>query len=391
MNIEQEQEFFSQIEKVFHAHEDVYDPNAWEEFEIYRNSKKSKLPIYTWIAAAVILMIVSFGLYQFIQKENFQNPPVLVQKTRKYNNFDKEENHSKFNNAEQLQTNELIVKSNKRLLTNKLVPKINNYNSNFQSNNLNTQVIVGVNSDKNQEIINKDEIINLKEEKKILNNKLKSLPIYAGAYDSLLNINTQTLEKHVNKLTYSVVVSPSFSNEKINFGAGLEISYAINKKFSINSGLIYSSFNAVSDGKSFKNTSISPSKSADLAITGIELPLAIQYQTKSGFYASAGVSGVGLVNDKLEYNYLEEKMVSVTEFSVSGNIEVFKLISEQKIEKSIAPLNNYMGFFNFSAGKKQAIGKMNINIGPFVKIPFSSVSVEKIKLTQGGLKLSVDF
>ena len=50
-----------------------------------------------------------------------------------------------------------------------------------------------------------------------------------------------------------------------------------------------------------------------------------------------------------------------------------------------------MGFFNFSAGKKQAFGNVNLNIGPFVKVPFSSVSIERIKLLQGGIKVSVDF
>ena len=393
MNNEQEQGFFKQIAKVLHAHEDAYEPGAWEEFDAIRKGKKRVIPFYIWFAAAVILLVASFGLYQINQINNLQPRPVLAKKVQKQTNPKVEIisgsvtsaqlkavevrtiPHQKWRGAPVQNPSTILVKDS-----------VKNVATNFSEVATVKSTIPQI---ENSRFIEST----LPNINKIVQKGVKSNPVHAGAYDSLLNYNplTKPIEKNAGKITYSVVVAPSFSNEKVNFGAGMELSYAINPKLSINSGLIYSSFNAKSDGKSLTNNSISPSQSASLALTGIELPLGIQYQTSKGFYAMAGVSAVGLINENLEYTFLEERMVTVTEVSLGGTAEVFKVVSEEKTQKSVAPLNNYMGFFNFSAGKKQVIGNMNVNIGPFVKIPFSSVSVERIKLLQGGLRLSVDF
>lgn len=396
MNKEQEQGFFNQIEKVLHAHEDPYESGAWEDFDSKRKGKKHVAPVYTWIAAAVVLLIASFGLYQIDQINNLKRKPVLLTKAQN-NASSKVEmitGNSTNSNLAQLKTNDFDTTPHQNL---KGIPVANPSTLLVKDSVIDTiihssEVAVIKNAIPKVEHAAVIELA-LPTFNKIEQRGLKSNPINAGAYDSLINHNSLSirLEKNTSKLTYSLVVSPSLSNEKVNFGAGMELSYTIYPKLSINSGLMYSSFNAKSDGKSFTTNSVSPSQSADLTLTGIELPLGIQYQTSKGFYAIASVSAVGLINKDLKYTFLEERMVAVKEFTAGGTTEVFKVVSEEKIEKSMAPLNNYMGFFNFSAGKKQAFGKMNINIGPFVKIPFSSVSVERIKLLQGGLRLSVDF
>ena len=61
---------------------------------------------------------------------------------------------------------------------------------------------------------------------------------------------------------------------------------------------MYTALNAQSDGQSLATTSSLNGQSANLSLTGIELPFCIQYQTKSGYYAAAGVSALGLINDK---------------------------------------------------------------------------------------------
>ncbi len=393
MNNEQEQGFFKQIEKVLHAHEDAYEPGAWEEFDAFRKGKKRVIPFYIWFAAAVILLIASFGLYQINQINNLQPIPVLAKKVQKQAN-PKVEITSGNTTSAQLKAIEVKTIPHQKLRgapvqnpsTILVKDSVKNVATNFSEVATVKSTIPQI---ENSRFIEST----LPNINKIAQKGLKSKLVNAGAYDSLVNQNSflKPIEKNASKMTYSVVVSPSFSNEKVNFGAGMELSYAINPKFSINSGLMYSSFNAKSDGKSFANNSVSPSQSANLALTGIELPLGIKYQASNGFYAIASVSAVGLISDNLEYKFLEEKMVTVTEFSVGGTAEVFKVVSEERTLKSVAPLNNYMGFFNFYTGKKQAFGKTNVNIGPFVKIPFSSVSVERIKLLQGGLRLSVDF
>ncbi len=386
MNKEQEQGLFNQIEEVLHTHEETYELGAWEEFDTNRKKNKRKWPLYIWTAAAVVLLIAGFGLLEMTKKDEQQNNQALVKNLKEPLNIKADTGmHSKKNlpmaieqstgvvaRMEEKTYNPVnpIVTQTEQLVT---VQKNNPQSENTTTTPLSTSTVIAM-------------------DKAIVQKQDKFAPVTAGAYDSLVNRNhaLASVDKSAKKLTYSLVVAPSVSNQRMNFGAGMELSYALGKGISINSGLLYTALNAKSNGKSLMATN-SMSRGASLAVSGIELPLGIQYQTDKGFYATAGVSAVGLLNDKLEYSYLQESTVTKTEFNAGVATEVYKVVSERKTEESIEPLNNYMGFFNFSAGKKQAFGKVNLNIGPFVKVPFSSVSSEKIKLVQGGVKISVDF
>ena len=381
MNKEQEQGFFNQIEDVLHTYEETYELGAWEEFDANRKKNKRKWPLFMWTAAAVVLLIAGFGLLELTKKDELLNNQTVVKNNNVQPKLTEDANT-------QLKTNPSVaVEQQSKVITAQHEQRT--FNS---ANSIVTQteqvIALQKNTPQSENVVVTPKVM----EDVIARKQDKFAPVTAGAYDSLLNRNpvVASADKSAKKLTYSLVVSPSVSNQKINFGAGMELSYALGKGVSINSGLLYTALNAKSNGKSSLATN-STSRGASLAVSGIELPLGIQYQTNSGFYAAAGVSAVGLLNDKLEYSYLQDRTVTFSEVSAGIATEVYKVVTERKTEESIEPLNNYMGFFNFSAGKKQAFGKVNLNIGPFVKIPFSSVSTERIKLVQGGVKISVDF
>lgn len=388
MNKEQEQEFFNQIEEVLHTHEDTYEPGAWEEFDANRKRKKRSTPIYAWVAAAAVLLVAGFFLFD-------QNAVNQIQKIPSVVKIENQEVYPQVDKSSVPKKDEAIVSSNAITSLKKSIMSLVSGDTAVIPTSfspvkaIETTVAQTTNSTNNT----KPSVA----EKAVIPNAVKPIREYAGAYDSLINRNTANaaIEKNASKFTYSLAISPSVSNQKLNFGAGMELSYAITNRLSINSGLIYTALNAKSDGKSISTATASASAvqspNASLSLTGIELPLGIQYQTNSGYYASAGISAVGLINDKLEYSYLQDNTVEFTEVRAGVATQVLKVVSERRIEESAAPLANYMGFFNFSAGKKQALGKTNLNIGPFVKIPFSSVSSERIKLLQGGVKLSIDF
>ncbi|MGF1923034.1 MAG: outer membrane beta-barrel protein [Bacteroidia bacterium] len=389
MNKEQEKGLFNQIEEVLQAHEDTYEPGAWEDFDASRKKSKRKWPIYVWIAAASILLVASIGLYEMGRKDQLMGSPVLVKGPTDQLSPELDKtieipiSQSPIQAAAQTVQRakpQVVVSSNKDLPTESVVavPVFSEQVASIATSTPPAEAL---------------QTAPLYTEIERVTAKIKSAPVLAGAYDSLVNQSRATvpIEKSANKLTYSLVVSPSLGNQKVNFGAGMELSYPLTNNLSINSGLMYSAFNAKSESKSQARNSVSQAESANLAMAGIELPLGIQYQHKDGFYAAAGISAVGFINDKLEYNYLEDKTIMQSAVVGGNTHEFFTVVSEKKTAKSIEPLTNYMGFFNFSAGKKQAFGKVNLNIGPFVKLPFSSVSSERIKLVQGGLKLSVDF
>lgn len=380
--IEQEEEFFSHVEEVLHAHEDAYEVGAWEEFVATKKKDQQKRPLFTWIAAAAVLLLLSFGLFEITKEELLQKKAVIVN-----NNPKQHSNPTAVADDPSLPIKEQTV-----------IAQVRNTHAPLNKESIVSLIATAgdlpmANTDPNKPAdyrpIVKDTVIKTP----LFNNERKYAPVVAGAYDSLMNQNrvAKLDEKDAKKLTYSLVVSPSISNQKVNFGAGMELSYKLGQHLSVSSGLMYTAIDAKSDGNSLVAASNAMPQDANLALRGIEIPLGIQYQTKNGFYASAGVSALGLIKDKLEYNYLAEGMAAEVQYSAGITNEVLKVVNEKQTQKSIEPLNNYMGFFNFSAGKKQAIGNVNFNIGPFVKVPFSSVSSEKIKLLQGGLKVSIDF
>lgn len=386
MNKEQEQEFFNQIEEVLQAHEGTYESGAWEEFDAHRKKVKRKVPIYAWAAAAIVLLIASFILFDANNTSQIQKNPAVVKNEQPDVNVPSDI-LAKPNVIETVLDPKVATLIKKPMVSLKVVDTISSSPINNVSSVLtveNGNPLVKNNGVTNQPLVS---------EKAIVRNTVKPMRENAGAYDSLMNRNNaiSVFEKQASRFTYSLAVSPSLGNKKINFGAGMELSYAISNRLSISSGLIYAALNAQSDGKSLATaSSLNGNQSANLSLTGLELPLGIQYQTKSGYYAAAGVSALGLINDKLEYNYLQETVFSMPQSSPGGAAEL-KVVSERKVEEVVAPLNNYMGFFNFSVGKKQSFGKTNLNIGPFVKIPFNNVSSERIRLLQGGIKLGIDF
>jgi cytoskeletal protein RodZ len=350
MNKEQEQEFFNQIEEVLHAHEDTYEAGAWEEFDANRKKKKRSTPIYAWVAAAAVLVVAGFFLFDQNAVNQIQKTPTIVKNESVDAQPDLDTPPI---------TKDVVTEASQKIISSIKTPIVNlikndtivtpvNFSSNGVIETLNSQT-------KNASNTVQSSVI----EKATIPNAVKPIREYAGAYDSLTNRNnaSSALEKNASRFTYSLAIAPSVSNQKLNFGAGMELSYAISNRFSISSGLIYTALNAKSDGKSISTATASASAvqrpNASLSLTGIELPLGIQYQTNSGYYAAAGVSAVGLINDKLEYSYLQDNTVEFTQFNAGVATQVLKVVSERKTEESVAPLNNYMGFFNFSAGKKQ--------------------------------------
>jgi hypothetical protein len=65
--------------------------------------------------------------------------------------------------------------------------------------------------------------------------------------------------------------------------------------------------------------------------------------------------------------------------------------TEPQSEANIDP-DKYIGFYNFSLGYKQKISKKNnIAIEPFLRLPMKTFSKENLNLTNGGLRLKIDF
>lgn len=408
--MKKEEEFFDKVEEVLQTYTETYEEGAWEDFETHRKKRKRIWLFKPWtaVAAAVILLVV-YGLFELtntvpltetlaVKKSDQRIPKQTIEKTA----IDT-----------LIGVNEVtIVKQFKEHVNPSKIARVNRNESVkveddiYLDHKLNNAAIdKTANENQSQKIPNTVEVIDEKKERvaavtaeAMKNGIEKKTPVVtankfsAGAYDSLVNRNIAVTAAKSNdrSFTYAVVVSPSLSNQKVNFGAGMEVSYKLGGRFSINSGVIYNELNAKSGGKSLSSAS-QFAQNADLAVSGIEIPLGLQYQINNGFYAAIGVSGMGLLSNRLEYSYQEDRVASMPVINSNGTEHIIRLFSEQKTAQAKEDLNNYIGFFTISAGKKQAFGNSNLNIGPFFKIPFNSISTEKIKLLQGGFKFSLDF
>ncbi|MFD2147548.1 hypothetical protein [Mucilaginibacter antarcticus] len=219
-----------------------------------------------------------------------------------------------------------------------------------------------------------------------------------SVYDNLVKSRANNAVAAVEKsdkdrtLSYSVVVQPGIGNQKINMGTGVQVAYKLNDKFSITSGVSYSSLSATGPGTA-ASTRLGNVQNVNLAVSGVEIPLGVQYKTGKGYYVSAGVMGMSVTSNSMQYSYISQGTVATTMIDKQGSAySNLSVAAEQKTEDVKEKFANYLGFYIISAGKKQPIGKKNnIIFGPFLRVPFGAVSSEKIRLLQGGVTVGFGF
>ncbi|WP_316836156.1 hypothetical protein [Pedobacter nutrimenti] len=200
---------------------------------------------------------------------------------------------------------------------------------------------------------------------------------------------------------FGVEVSPTLLQSRLNMGAGVTTEYKLSKSFSLSSGVAYV---AMAAGKNlmpdFSQASTMSNKkltSVNSDIRAIDIPISLTFNVNKQLYTSVGVSYFGVISEKRNNKYLTELEVSSTLQDVAtGDIKSFQSVLREKNNEVVTetPLNgnSYLGFFNFSVGRKQEIfNRYNIVVEPFLKIPVGKLSNQDLKLTNGGVRLKLTF
>lgn len=239
----------------------------------------------------------------------------------------------------------------------------------------------------------------------------------------------------------SLYVSPLLGDLGIDVGYGVAVGYAINDKIKISSGIAYNklsasrSYNTGPGGNLPASAVVNPpggpqgpsgaasadapsldSKAAlisaynfvagqqtnslqqvDGFLSGIDIPVEINYNISKKLYASAGVSGLVVINDNKKYTYVDNRNLKV---SVETNRGVLKedksvLFTEQSTttQSMQTPTENipFLGFYNISMGYRQKIaGRTGVALEPFLKVPMKNVTQENLKYIGTGIRLKVD-
>lgn len=401
-----EQKFFNKIEEILKSHQEEYIPGSWEEFSREKRKKRKTILLWRWTGAAAVLLLLAYSSFEFFSTETSQNKVQtishsnhgIITKDTSITEGHEERSLLKLNKTTESyslkQTRKKVSENEKPLLDIKTVKIF--ANDRISDSRLHPDIIGKIGANEGLAAIDTIIARSSPTEISVVSNPLANVSDHNSdkKVPTFTNLTNQdvivTKEKEGKKFVYSLVLSPSMGNQKLNLGTGLDVSYHIDNNISLSGGIMYSSLSAeknINDGGA-GNKKL---QDVELAISGFEVPIRLEYQTKDGFYLTAGLSGMSVTNDKLAYNYITQTTQIITEVSGGVSRETVKIVSQESTEQSPEKIRNYIGFYTFSAGTKKAFGSNNINVGPFIKIPFGSVSSEKIKLIQGGFRLSFDF
>lgn len=407
-----DKELIEHIATQLQNHEEVYPDGAWERFSKKENKKRRIAYWPLWAAAALIFVFA--GVF-FAQNNTGKKTDIVVNKTKTEQNLPADiqpnakiaskTNISPLNDgtialntpvntkrSTQLaeKTNPVVIETNKDFTFASTSPDLAPVNANLLDNKLAGSNISTYNS-KNFEI--------LTEKKKPVAREKRTFEelLAQDSRANQLKSNVKTNES--SKWKPDVYVAPAMGNDnKVNMNYGFSLSYAIANKLSISSGVSYASISTTESlGASAPQTLSGQNlESVDAKVRGINVPLELKYNITDKLYTGVGVSALAVLNNSQQNNYIVNQVQSFASPAVNGYAESKTFIVQEKKtepqpENSIDP-DKYIGFYNFSLGYKQKISKKNnIAIEPFLRLPMKTFSKENLNLTNGGLRLKIDF
>lgn len=405
-----DKELIEHITAQLQNHEETYPNGAWERFSEKKDKRRGIAFWPLWAAAALIFI---FGGVFFAQNNIDQKKDIAITKPKAQQNPVAVENtdaiiETKTNptslNSDTTAVNKLaanrpakITESIKPLLTQQTSYTLINTSEQLDpvNNNLLDRKLAGAN------------LSNLKSKQfDILTEKKKPQPIALTSFEKLLAqdsyANQQKSPSKTNensKWQPDVYVAPAMGNDnKVTMNYGFSLSYAIANKLSISSGVSYASISTTESLNASAPQTLSGKnlESVDAKVRGINVPLELKYNISDKLYTNIGVSALAVLNNSQQNNYIVNQVQNFSSTTANGYADSKTMIVKEKTtepqpETNIDP-DKYIGFYNFSLGYKQKISKKNnIAIEPFLRLPMKTFSKENLNLTNGGLRLKIDF
>lgn len=237
----------------------------------------------------------------------------------------------------------------------------------------------------------------------------------------------QVMHKFTDRLNLGLFVSSMSTDQKMNFGGGLLMSYDLTSNLSIRTGLSFSQYEVgqmkdpavsqefsaittekksgamsdiqnspsegpVSGGSSFAVSSrdvLVPNINAVSAqVQSFDIPVEMKYQFGQGFYSTAGMSYSKVINQK-RYAYYDEV----------DNIYMLGKQEQHKVTKTVESVDNMLsndkfgGFVNLSFGKKVSVNKkaLSLSVEPYIKLPVGQFRKSDLNYTNGGIRIITNF
>ncbi len=220
-------------------------------------------------------------------------------------------------------------------------------------------------------------------------------------------------------------MSPNSTSEKFNFGGGVLVAYNVTKNLSVRTGLAYNRYEVGAMRNPVANQDVAVSASREMleknntnsltaytmsnavilpnvnAVSGsvqaLEVPLDVKYKSKSGFYASSGLTYAKVTEQERFTHYIENSGAEVFPDGLPKNqkdLEAgFKQVSKAiKTEDQNVKANGFGGFVNLSIGKEMKMNKgFSISVEPYMKLPVGNFKSADMNYTNGGLRIITNF
>ncbi|MFV0606408.1 MAG: hypothetical protein ACK5NK_11265 [Niabella sp.] len=429
-------DFLEQIKRTLLSHEETYDEGAWERFAEknlpLKGSSKPVIPIWKWAAAAAAILTGALLLTQFFNtpehtKKDFGST-LPVAKNNDTKNLPVADSNASMNNNIQHQTS-IPEKST-----------IRNYNQPYYSIvQPSEQEIKEINAiEKDVKAASNAIVQHVEAEKQQQNEQPAKKPFWQSQIveNNVAASNTapqdnaiattgkqepvkSSMTDKISKWSSSLYLSPNYGTDNINMGYGYALSYAVNDKIRISSGIAYAK---VSTSKNYSQPASSGSFATDNSngiatagtakraaltnyssapylqsveswISGVDVPVELSYTINKKLYAAGGVSGLFVLNGQDKRTYIDNMNSRATVISSQGQIKEDKNVSmSDEIPLAAQEPTSFLGFYNASIGFKQKISNKNaVSIEPFVKIPMKPISDQKLNYRGVGVRLKFDF
>ncbi|MFZ4261251.1 hypothetical protein ACFRAE_04365 [Sphingobacterium sp. HJSM2_6] len=420
-----------------------YKDGAWEKFhqQHHVDQKKSSRPFY-WIAsAAAVLIIAFFGIQQF-QKDN-DVPVYATLGSKEKNNQSMEENKSlpllegRIGEGSHEQDTRIGFQDESSqaaaLTENRTISVLS------ESYALNSSV--GANTAMERPMVRAyHPLQTIKQialiESKNLNinypKEVKSTYSLALSQENTLaQVGKKDLELSNKKFQFNehfdlgMFVAPNNTNDKFNFGGGLLLGYKLNKHLSVRTGLSFNKYEVgklkdpisneashvelsndaiqevVTNGliqRASTNALILPNMNAVTGnIQSLEVPLEFKLTSRSGFYATSGLTYAMVLDQDRMIHYFDNSNAEVFPGGLPSNglnqeLEIKPVSKSIKTSEKNIKTSGFGGFVNFSLGKEVKVNKtMSLSVEPYMKLPVGNFRAADMNYTHGGIRIITNF
>lgn len=209
------------------------------------------------------------------------------------------------------------------------------------------------------------------------------------------NPNSERLT--TSKWKFGLEVNSSLIADKPSISAGVLAQYGISDKIKVATGLSYSHIAAQHERQPVQVSHDTRLVGGESTLKALDIPLAVVYEPKDGWYASLGVSVLAVLDEDKVYHMERETLreTAVTDPESGTSTLVFEVVKNAFDARSLN--TDFVGrhnlrYLNFSMGRKHRIHEqLDLHIEPFVKIPMGGLQRHDANLLNAGMKLKVLF